>query len=213
MPRPQAFARELKVATAGLEPQAIATLLAKSARAILAESQAARQFPQNYVKSVNGKIGAREESVVPPGPIVYTAVWWSEIVTYGLAFAEERSPVRSGRFKSSWFAMSNGTQVLDYESIPITAEVIITNDQPYSRKIEVGHQRVNVPPGVVLDLVSALRRKFGELVIVQRRFINLQGAYRLKTEGSRRSQIRRRSRRGVVGRVLTYPAAVITLRF
>jgi hypothetical protein len=204
--RPQTFARDLKVATAGLEPEAISALLAKTARAALAKAQAAGEAPANYVRSVNGRIGAAEESVVPPGPIVYSFQWWPEIVTYALAFAEARSPVLSGRFKASWFVLVNGSQVTDFDEILFDAEVILTNDQPYARKLEIGRIRARVPPGIVEDTVSAVRRRFGDIISAQRKFINLAGAYRLKTSSGRR-----RDRQ--VGRVISYPAAVMTMRF
>lgn len=207
MARPQTFERDLKVATAGLEPDAIKALLVRTARVALSEAQGAREFPTQYITSVNGRVGRSELQVEPPGPIVYTAVWWPEILEYGLAFAAARSPVLSGRFKRSWFAMANGSQITNFAAIPLNAECIITNDQPYSRKIEVGHMHMSVPPGVVEDLVSALRRKFGNLISVRRQFIPLEGAYVLK-RGSRR---RRRARQG--GRTLSYPAAIITMTF
>lgn len=191
-----AFSRYLPVVTDGLGPEAIKKLLAQTAREALAEAQGAGQFPRNYIISVNGRTGASEESVVPPGPIVYYAKWWPEVLTYGVTFAQERSPHKSGRYKSSWFVMVNGNRTAEYESISLDAECIITNNQPYSRRIEVGRQRVNVPPGIVEDLVSALRRRFGDLLNVRRMFINLTNAYVLKTKHP-----------------VTYPAAVITMRF
>lgn len=209
MPRPQTFERDLRVATAGLEPEAIKALLAKTARAALAEAQAARQFPSSYVRSVNGRVGATEESVQPPGPIVYTANWWSEVLKYGIGFAEDRSPVKSGRFKRSWFVLANGSLATDYEALPLGAETIITNDQPYARKIEVGHMKMSVPPGIVEDLVLALRRKFGDLLNIRRTFISLEGAHRLQNS----SKGRRRHAATRSGRPLTYPAAVISMRF
>lgn len=207
MARPQTFERDLRVATAGLEPDAVRALLVRTALAALSEAQGAGEFPTQYITSVNGRVGGKEQSVEPPGPIVYTAVWWPEILEYGLTFAAARSPVLSGRFKRSWFAMENGSPVTNFAAIPLNAECIITNDQPYSRKIEVGHMHMSVPPGVVEDLVSALRRKFGNLITVRRKFISLEGAYLLK-RGSRRQ---RRARQG--GRILSYPAAVIAMTF
>lgn len=206
MARPQAFARELQVATAGLQPDAIRALLAKTARQALAEAQAAGEAPESYVRVVNGRVGAPEESVEPPGPIVYLFSWLSDVATYALAFAEERSPVRSGRFKKSWFVMVNGRRVSSLANIPPDAEVIITNDQPYSRKIETGHMRMRVPPGIVEDARQAVMRRFGNIIVAQKRFINLAGAYVLKT--NRQGKKDRRA-----GRELTYPALVVTSRF
>jgi hypothetical protein len=92
MARPQTFARDLKIATAGLEPDAIKGLLVSTALQALSDAQNAREFPSQYITTVNDRVGASIQSVEPPGPIVYTAVWWPEILEYGLAFAAGRSP-------------------------------------------------------------------------------------------------------------------------
>jgi hypothetical protein len=180
------FARDLQVATAGLAPDEISKLLAQTAREALDDAQTAGEFPQRYITSVNGRVGGDIDQVEPPGPIVFTAIWWPEIIEAGLTFAEQRSPVRSGRYKSSWFVMVNGSRTDNFAAVPLDAEVIITNDQPYSRKIEVGAQRVNVPPGIVEDTISMLRRTFGDLISARRQFINLVGAYQLRTSATRR---------------------------
>lgn len=217
MARPQAFERELKVATAGLEPKAISALLAKTARQALAEAQQSGEAPATYVKTVNGRVGAPEESVIAPGPIVYTFSSLPEVAVYALAFCKERSPVKSGRYKKSWFVMVNGQEVtipdvggafIDSGDfiIPPDAELIITNDQPYSRKIETGHMTMSVPPGIVEDARQAVMRRFGNAILAQKRFISLAGAYALRTSRSRRKDRQ-------AGRELTYPALVVTMRF
>ena len=210
MARPRAFDRELRLATAGLEPQAVSRLLAQFARQELAKVQASGEAPQHYVRSVNGRIGTLEESVIPPGPIVHSFNALPEVAQYALAFAKERSPVRSGRFKNSWFVMVNGRQIANLEEIPLDGELILTNDQPYSRKIEVGHMKMRVPPGIVEDTRQAVMRRFGNIVAAQKRFIPLQRPYILK-RGSQRRGRADKDRSG--GRELTYPALVVSLRF
>lgn len=211
MARPQAFERELKIATAGLELPAINALLAKTAREALAQAQRSGEAPQHYVRRVNGRQGAPEESVQAPGPIVYTFSVLPEIAAYALTFAQTRSPKRSGRFRRSWFVMVNGLHVTAFDNIPPDAEVIITNDQPYARKIEIGKTEsgrpfvIQVPPGIVEDTRQAVMRRFGNTITAQRRFISLGGAYKLRSGG------RRRKDRGA-GRALTYPALVINQR-
>ena len=204
--KPEVVQRQLQVATAGLSNEQIAILSARVARDASAEAIRAGELPTNVIKTVNGRLGVSEESVVPPGPIVYTAQWWPEVVTYGLAFAMGRSPVRSGRFKHSWFAMANGAVTEDYAAIPLTAEVIITNDQPYARKIELGAMKMSLPPGVVQDTMTAVRRKFGDLLILRRAFIQLERGYVIR----RTSGARRRSR--AAGRPIAYPALVMRMR-
>lgn len=204
MARPQAFERELKIATAGLEPAAISKLLAQTARKALAEAQSSGEAPHGYTRFVNGREGASEEQVTPPGPIVYLFDWLGPIAEYALAFAEARSPVLSGRFKKSWFVMVNGIPATDFSAIAPDAELIITNDQPYARKIEVGHMHMRVPPGIVQDTRQAVMRRFGNTVTTQVRFISLAGAYTLR-KGARRKDRK-------AGRAISYPALVITQR-
>lgn len=205
MARPQSFERELKIATAGLDPANIAKLLAATARKALADAQSAGEAPSNYTRIVNGRQGVSEDQVTPPGPIVYLFDWFGPIAEYALAFAEARSPVLSGRFKKSWFVMVNGAVTTDFAAIPPDAELIVTNDQPYSRKIETGHMHMSVPPGIVQDTRQAVMRRFGNIIRAEVRFISLAGAYTL------RRSARRKDRKA--GRALTYPALVVSMRF
>lgn len=204
MARPQAFERELRLAGAGLAPDVLRKQLAAFAKQELTKVQASGEAPQHYVRAVNGRIGAPEESVELPGPIVYSFNVLPGVAEYALAFAKARSPVLSGRFKRSWFVMVNGAQITNLESIPLDGELILTNDQPYSRKIEIGAMKMRVPPGIVEDTRQAVMRRFGNIVTAQKRFIPLSGAYILRREG-------RKDRTS--GRQLLYPALVVALRF
>lgn len=208
MARPQAFERELRLATAGLAPDAIAPLLAQFAREQLAEAQRNGEAPLSFERYVNGRAGVSEDAVIPPGPIVYEFSWLQEIAEYALAFAEARSPVLSGRYKASWFALVNGSRVTDFSSIPSDAELIITNDQPYARKVDVGAMKMRVPPGIIEDMRQAVMRRFGNVITAERRFINLEGGYILKGQGGKRG--RRAARAGAE---MTYPALVVRMRF
>src|SRR6185369_10254520 len=91
------FERDLRLATAGLEPDAINAALAKFARAELAKTIAGGA-PQQYEKFVNGRAGAVEESVKAPGPIVYVFTNWSLVINAALQELQKRSPRRSGRY-------------------------------------------------------------------------------------------------------------------
>jgi hypothetical protein len=209
MARPQAYERELRLATASLAPEKMAQELAAFAKRELAKVQSEGLAPKAYVRSVNGRIGAPEESVILPGPIVYDFSWFSEIVPYALDYAREHSPVGTppedphpGLYKSSWFAMVGGEVTEDYDDIPPDAEVVITNDVPYARKIEIGAMRMRVPPGVVEQTRLAVMRRFGNIISAWKRFISLAGAYQL-----------RRGRGGRRDQSLRYPALIISQRF
>ncbi|MGE0425409.1 MAG: hypothetical protein AB7O88_24325 [Reyranellaceae bacterium] len=202
MPSAQSFERQLRIATAGLEPKAVSALLAKTARDALAEAIARGEASSVYTRVVNGRVGAPEESVIVPGPIVYRFNYLDDAVVYALAFCEARSPVLSGLYRRSWFALVDGAPWKEGTAIPADAEVVVTNDQPYHRKVEVGAMRMSVPPRIVESARRALLSRFGrDLLRVEVRFIRLQGGY-----------ILRRARRGrgrAKGTPITYPALII----
>jgi hypothetical protein len=216
-----AFERQIKIATRDLEPAAISALLAKTARQALAEVIGSGEAPESYTRSVNGRVGAPEESVIAPGPIVYAFSYLEEATLYGLQFARARSPVDSGEFKKSWFALVDGSLWNGQSNIMPGAEVLITNDQPYARKIEVGAmKRMRLPPHVAEDTRQAILRRYPGAFRVELKFIVLAGGYVLKghsrsvaAKTNRRSSAFRegravlRSRKDTAaGQQMTYPA-------
>ena len=183
----------------GFDPKFLASELAKTAKEELAKAQASGAAPRSYAKYVNGREGVDEEKVILPGPIVYQFEWLTEVARYALTFARARSPVASGRFSRSWFLMVDGAEVKSINQIPVGSEIIITNDQPYVRKIEVGAMRMRVPPGIVEDMRQAVQRRFGNTVIARKTFIDLAGGYILRRPPKK-------------GQALTYPALVVVAR-
>jgi hypothetical protein len=183
-----------------------ARLLAAAARgardSLIAQGRAA----PSYRTMVDGRAGAAEETIRPGGSIVYRFNLLGEAASFALAFAIARSPLRSGRFKRSWFVAVDGADWTgDLRDIPPGAEVIVTNRQPYTRKIEVGGQKVNVPPGIVEAARQATRRRFPNLQ-VKLQFVLIPasgspGQYILKGRHHRRDR--------AAGQKLTYPAVVI----
>lgn len=213
--RLQSFAKDIQLATAGISPQNIARELALFAQSELAKAIADGEGSSQYNRYVNGNLDAPESSVVPPGPIVYDFIWWQEIVEYALQYLIERSPNKSGRYKHSWFVMVAGTPVSDLTQIPLTAEVMITNDQPYHRKIDVGHMHMSVPPFIVEEARLAVNRIFGNIITARRTLVSLPNGYVLK--GYFRRGVRPRARTKLrkdtqAGAVMTYPALVLQMR-
>lgn len=127
---------------------------------------------------VDGRTGATEESVKPFGVIAYRFQYWTEILRATVEFAQSISPVQSGLYRSSWFAMADGVLVADLDHPPEAREYIVSNDQPYSRVIEVGKQGKKFRAGVhVADKTAkAMQMRFGNSVAFQVRFIDLTGA-------------------------------------
>ena len=68
------FERDLMLATADLQPEAINKALAAFAREQLRDVIAKGQAPAIYERYVNGKIGIPEYMVKAPGPIIYDFV-------------------------------------------------------------------------------------------------------------------------------------------
>lgn len=215
MARISTFAKDLQLATAGIAPENIARELAAFARSELSKSIQDGEASERYDKYVNGNLGAEEETVVPPGPILYVFQWWREVVEFALQTLVERSPEKSGRYKQSWFVMTPGGRVRSFDQIPINADVVICNDQPYSRKIDVGHMVMSVPPGVVEDARKIVLSRFGNLITARRTMIPLPSGYVLKGHFRRgyRPHARTKLRQDTqAGAAMTYPALVMSMK-
>ena len=215
MPRISTFAKDLQLATAGIAPENIGKELAAFARSELANAIQEGEGSERYERYVNGRLGAQEETVVPPGPILYVLHWWREIVEFALQTAVERSPEKSGDYKKSWFIMTPGGGVKSFDDIPINSTVVLTNNRPYARKIDVGHMRMTVPPGIVEDVRRAVMARFGNFVIAKRTMIPLPGGYVLKGHFRRgyrpfaRTKLRPDT---MAGAQMTYPALVLSMK-
>jgi hypothetical protein len=215
MPRISTFAKDLQLATAGIAPENIGKELAAFARSELAKAIQEGEGSERYERYVNGRLGAQEETVVPPGPILYVFHWWREIVEFALQTAVERSPEKSGDYKKSWFIMTPGGVVKSFDDIPINSTVVLTNNRPYARKIDVGHMRMTVPPGIVEDVRKAVMARFGNFVIAKRTMIPLPGGYVLKGRFRRgyrpfaRTKLRSDT---MAGAQMTYPALVLSMK-
>jgi len=207
---------DLQLCTAGIAPDKIASELAKFARSELRDAIASGEGSPIYKKFINnGNEGAEEETVIPPGPILYVFSWWDDIVQYALQTLIERSPERSGRYKKGWQVMVAGQVVADFKSIPISSEVTIINTEPYSRKIDVGHMHMSVPPFVVEDARSKVMGIFGNIITARRIMIAIPGGYILK--GHFRRGVRPHARRKLrpdtqAGAQMTYPALAMSMK-
>jgi hypothetical protein len=213
--RLQSLQKDLQLAVAGIAPENIAAQLAAFARSELRNAIQDGEGSAIYEKYINGREGAEEESVVPPGPILYVFSWWDEIVKYALQYLVERSPEKSGRYKKAWQVMVNGQVVADPKTIPIQSVVTIINIEPYSRKIDVGHMRMSVPPFVVEDARVKVMSIFGNIITAKRIMITIPGGYVLK--GRFRRGIRTHARRKLrpdtaAGAAMTYPALLLQMR-
>lgn len=202
------FERNLKVATAGMEPEAInravAAFAKQEVRRVIAEGIASPL----YDRYVNAMKGAPEEAYRAPGAIVYEFANWPLVVNAVLAELQKRSPRKSGRFASSFVVIVGGrTIITDYTKIRPGAEVIITNAQPYVRKAEVG--LLGIPElRLFAGTARLMTSRFRGAFTFTSKFLDVPAGihplmpYRLKT-GRSGDRISRKSG------VLSYPSIII----
>jgi hypothetical protein len=232
------FDREIKLATADLEPAAIQRTLAAYARQSVAEMISSGQAPARYERFVNNRAGASEESVQLPGPIVYVFTNWKLVIETALTELKRRVPSGKSRrskgaggkgYKDSFLVVVGGRVVVDYASIQPDAEVIILNSAPYTRKMEVGGNKTGARH---FDLTEGvLRRRFNGAFDVGTKFLKVTGGidpripYILKGQYARRQKailanpkkheaeikahLHHRRKSLGAGEVITYPALVI----
>jgi hypothetical protein len=222
------FERDLRVATAGMEPEeinkAVAAFARQEVRRVIAEGIASPE----YERYVNGVPGAPEEAYKAPGSIVYEFTNWPLVIQSALAELQKRSPRRSGRFAGSFIVIVGGRIVTEYRSIPAAAEVIIVNFQPYTRKAETG--LLKQPKRYVFDGTKrVLNSRFNGVFKAETRFLNigsgvhpeipyiLKGRVKVRAAAQNNRSSAFRAGRSTLssrketaaGQALTYPAIVI----
>lgn len=227
-----AFSRNLRAATAGLEPEAIQRELAMFARAELAGAIASGEGSRAHERYVDGRKGASEDSVKVPGEIVYLFAHWRDVIEAAIAELVKRSPRKSGRYRASYIVVADGRLVTDYEAIPAEAEVIIVNWQPYTRLLNAGAAKGTGRKHFDLAAKAMNRHsRFGNSFVTEHLYLNMPTGihpaipYVLKRDARlRRAKTNRRSsafRQGraflaqrkdlMAGVAITYPALVINL--
>lgn len=200
------FERDLKLATAGLEPDAINQALARFAKQELRRVISSGQGSTTYDRYVNNVRGLQEEAVQVPGAILYTFVNWPALIRMALEELRKRVPVKSGRYAGGFLVLANQQPVQEYKAIPSDAEVVILNVRPYTRKMEVGANKTGRRH--MEQTKNVLARRYRDAFSFDLKFLNVQGGihpqmpYILK-----RSAGRRKDRQA--GLPITYPAIII----
>lgn len=196
------FERTLSLSPGSGDAPELAARLAAMAREALEDAQAAGEAPDLYVRSVNGRRGVPEQSVTMPGPIVYTFDWGPRAAAVALGQLQQRAPVLTGAYRSGFFVLVNGLQA-EPEGAPFGASIAVTNDKPYSRKVQVGSKGFSDTRGMWDAAAAATQRLFPGVVRCRVVFIRLEGGYSL-----RRADRSRRRSRGLrsAGAELSYPA-------
>lgn len=198
--------RELTLATAGLTGPEIDRALAAFAKREVRNLISSGAAPSSYQRYVNGVLGAPEESVRAPGPIIYEFTNWPLVIRTAIDELQKRVPRKSGRYAASFLVLADGKPVADYLQISPNAEVTILNPQPYTRKMETGANRTGARH---FDLVRrVLAGRFSEAFTVDFQFLKVgAGVHPLIPYTLRNNHGRRKDRQA--GMPITYPAIVI----
>jgi len=211
--RLETFERDIKVVTEGLSQTAIAAELAAFAKEELRKAIATGEASSSYDRYVNGVLDAPEESVIPPGPILYVFGYWSLIIRTALEELRRRVPVKSGRYAGGFIVLANGVPVQKYAEIPSDAEVVIFNARPYTRKMEVGANRTGKRHFV--NSSQALNRKFRGTSVCQVIYLNVLSGIHADVpyilRGTRSRSTRRIRKDRQPGMPITYPALVLNM--
>lgn len=201
----------------GFTPAERSANLAAFAKQELASEIASGDAPPSYTRFVDGIRDAPEEAVRPDrGVILYAFAIFPEVARAALEYLRANSPEASGAYRDSHFLLVNGAKIDDPDEIPSDADsFMVSNDQPYARKIEVGHMQMTVPHLIYDHAHSAIQSLYGQVVKVDIAFVELQGGYVLKGRFSRgyRAGARQSLRKDAqAGTAMTYPTLIISRR-
>lgn len=180
----------------------------------------ARQQAEPHVQlEVDGRPASSEEQVKPFGVIRYNFLRMDQVAAFAISKAREFSPVGTtedsrpghpGLYRNSWFFITPDGHRLEESEITPDASFYLTNNQPYSRKINAGAKGFEryVPPGIAEKIRQAVLAKFGATVDANIEFLHLDDAYVLVHNlrhiyrGRRYGAPRRDARAGME---ITYP--------
>lgn len=187
------------------------------ARAGLNAYLASQPSAPDVTIEVDGHHATSETEVRPFGIIVYRFSRMREIAGFALAELRRFSPIRSGRYRDAWFVMLNDAEA-SLAEVGSRDTVTLANDEPYSRKINVGAKGFTryAPPGVVEKARQSVLARYRSSVEAEIVFLTFGGGWVL-----RKSQQRKRKGRpyggfrsdALKGMQVTYPALVLKPKY
>lgn len=208
----QPIDKQVQIAFSGLDQKSLNRELAKFAKQELRKVIASGEASPIYETFVNDHRGS-VDSVQAPGPVLFVFNNWPLIVDEAMKQLQKFAPHRSGRFKSSFIVVVNGQIVNDWNKIPAVSEVIITNFQPYVRKVESGALGPGTPSRVFDRAKSALSRKYSRGFSFTMRFMTLGSGVHPKIPYVLKNHWTNNRGKTRVGRMagdpITYPSIII----
>ena len=177
-----------------LSQAAISARLAATARKALADLIGSERASSSYRRFVDGVEGTSED--VARQRIRYEFSSLGNAAQFALNQLKARSPVRSGRYRDSFFVAVDGRAIPERNfvprGVPSDAEVFVYNTQPYSRRLDVqldGRKPLNISvPADFFDATAAvINRQFASIKAERLYTLSVPGAYMLRT-GPRQGQ-------------------------
>ena len=171
-----------------LSQTARAQQIADFAQDAVAKMIAEKRASPAYRRFVDGVEGAQPNTIRPGGSILYAFSYIAEAALFAIGFLQARSPAsgpwpKDPRYPKAYrdcFVIAvDGRPIpaaqFQPRSVPLNAEIIIFNSQPYSRKVDVqmiGKRPIkfSVPPGIFDDAARAVNRRFGNTAKATRRY-------------------------------------------
>lgn len=208
---------------AALSPAERSRALAAFAREKLTEAITSGRAGESFRLFVDGRPGAREESVRGDGRgvILYEFSYTAEAAVFALAYLRRRAPAVSGLYRESFFVAVNGRMIRAAEfnprRVPANASIIIGNTQPYNRLVDA--QRAGksarpfqgTPPDMYRDVARELARRFGNSLSAARiRDVSFPGKYRLRHAQHRKTGARAGAVLRAAGAYVESPGVGIT---
>lgn len=210
------FTTSLTVNTSKMNAAQASATMARVARRerdrVIGETRARSGFTPPYRQVVDGTEGAALDSVRPDGHILLAFQYLAEVAEDTYNALVNRSPRDSGEYIRGIIILIDGAEAPLTSISATTREVRIVASVPYARRLEIGRRRgggffvLQVGPFIVKETAETARYLFGSLASITFEYVDLTGAYSLRTA---------RSHRRVRGRLVTdvrYPAITIIPR-
>jgi len=206
-----AFARRLTIEIPKLTDAQGKKLLVDKARQVNSEilqQQTTRAgVVPDYIQVVNGQRDAPLESVTPTGVVIFLYDYRREIALVAHEALVRNSPRRSGAYIQHHIYLVDGREVASLpQNLRSVKEIVLTNDQPYARRLEVGKKHDGSPFVVQVEphIYERTARKeiapvYRNVADVQFNYVDLSGAYVTRSRGKRVS----------AGTAIRYPAIFI----
>lgn len=173
--------------------------------------------PVGYVRVVDGSVGLPEEAVKPNGIIVYKYQRLDIVIQFALETLRTLSPRLTGAYQEAHTVFINHSPAQAPYVISSADDVMISNTEPYARKVEVGHMKMKVPgtDHVYQQAQQIVNREYQGIVSVEFNYVPLPSADALAgrfTKGIQpqsRKRLQKDTRRGATHE---FPALLFKLK-